>query len=89
MARRSVTSVKASRIVDRRAGLVDHLAGVQQHGAPADAGKVVVDLEAVHGGLLGNDGLEQQAQGRDVPPGPSGGQPARDPSDSEGSVRQR
>jgi hypothetical protein len=49
------------------AGLVDHLAGVQQHDPAAQAREVVIDLEAVHGHALGDDGLQQHAQGRDVP----------------------
>jgi hypothetical protein len=67
IARRAVTSVKASRIVEFATGLVDHHAGVQQHGALAQAGKVVLDLEAVHRRVLGDDGLEQDPKGGDVP----------------------
>ena len=53
IARRAVMSVKASRIVVFGAGLVEHLAGVQQHDPAAEAWEIMVDLEAVHGGMSG------------------------------------
>ncbi len=49
------------------AGLVDDLAGVQQHDPAPDARKDMVDLEVIHGGAVGKDGLQQQPQRRDVP----------------------
>jgi hypothetical protein len=48
-------------------GLVDHHAGVQQHGALAQAREVVLDLEAVHRRVFRDDGLEQDPKGGDVP----------------------
>jgi hypothetical protein len=54
---------------DRRAGLVlvADEPRVEQHCASAEVGEIVLDLEIVHRAMLGNDGLDQQAQGRHVP----------------------
>ena len=49
------------------AGLVEQHAGVEQHGASAQAGKVVLDLEVVHRRMLGKDRLQQDPQCRDIP----------------------
>jgi hypothetical protein len=67
-ARRSVGHVgEGQEDRDVHAGVIEHLAGVQQHRAAAEGGKVVGDLEPVHRRLLGDDRLQQEAQGRDVP----------------------
>jgi hypothetical protein len=42
-------------------------AGVEEHGAPAEAGEVVLDLVALDRGAPGDDRLEQVAQVGDVP----------------------
>jgi hypothetical protein len=46
---------------------VEHLAGVQEHDAAANAGKLMLDLERVHGGTLRNDFLEKDAKSWNVP----------------------
>ncbi len=64
-ARRDVGEGEQDRRV--RAGVVEHLARVQQHDPAAEPRKIMVDFEAVHGGVLGDDGLHQHAQRRDIP----------------------
>ena len=50
-----------------RTVFVDNLSGVQDHGSAAEIGKIMLDLEIVHRDLLGDDGFQQDPQGRDVP----------------------
>ena len=49
------------------ASLVEHLAGVQAHGALSEVGEFMLDLVALHHALLGYDFLEQHAELRNVP----------------------
>ena len=44
-----------------------NLPGIQQHDAPADAGKIVFHLIVIKGCLLGQDVFQQFAQFGDVP----------------------
>ena len=41
--------------------------GIQQQGASADDGKVVFHMVVIEDRLLGQDGFQQGAQGRDIP----------------------
>ena len=47
--------------------LVEHLAGVQQHGASADAGKLMFDLIILHYAMLRHDFFQQQPKPGNVP----------------------
>jgi hypothetical protein len=47
--------------------LVEYLAHVQQHGAPADHGKFAVDFVALDRFLILRDRLQELAQLRDIP----------------------
>ena len=46
---------------------VEHRAGVQEHDAAASHGKLMLDLERVHGGALRDDFLQTLAKGRNLP----------------------
>jgi hypothetical protein len=46
---------------------VEHLAGVQEHDAAANPGKLMLDLERVHGGALRDDFLPKLAKSRNLP----------------------
>src|SRR5690606_21179851 len=50
-----------------RAVLVPNHTCVQQHGAVAHVREVVLNLEAVHRRMFGNDRLEKQPEGWNVP----------------------
>src|SRR3984893_13130825 len=52
-----------------RAGVVrvEHRAGVQEHDAAANPGKLMLDLERVHGGALRDDFLQKLAKSWNVP----------------------
>jgi hypothetical protein len=49
------------------AALPDHLTSVQQHGALADTGKIVLDLIGLDDGVPGQNLLEQRPQFRTIP----------------------
>src|ERR1700720_2358256 len=46
---------------------VEHRAGVQEHDAAANPGKLMLDLERVHGGALRDDFLQKLAKSWNVP----------------------
>jgi hypothetical protein len=46
---------------------VEHRAGVQEHHAAANPGKLMLDLERVHGGALGDDFLQKRAKRWNLP----------------------
>ncbi len=50
-----------------RISLVENLAGIQQHGAFADVGKLILHLVVIHHAMLRNDFLQEQSKARDVP----------------------
>jgi hypothetical protein len=47
--------------------LVEHLAGVQEHGALPDVGKHMLDLVVLHHATLGHDFFQEQAKSGNVP----------------------
>jgi hypothetical protein len=47
--------------------LIEHLAGVEQHGAPPEDREVLLNLESIHHGVLRGDVAEQRTKLRDVP----------------------
>ncbi len=49
------------------AAFVEHLAGVQAHRALSEAGKLMLDLIALHHAALGDDFFQQHAKLRNVP----------------------
>src|SRR6202023_900655 len=46
---------------------VEHRAGVQEHDAAANPGKLMLDLERVHGGALRDDFLQKDAKSWNMP----------------------
>jgi len=46
---------------------VEHRAGVQEHDAAANHGKLMLDLERVHGGALRDDFLQKDAKSWNLP----------------------
>ena len=46
---------------------IEHRAGVQEHDAAANPGKLMFDLETVHGGALRDDFLQKDAKSWNVP----------------------
>ena len=46
---------------------VKHRAGVQEHDAAANPGKLMLDLERVHGGALQDDFLQKHANSWNLP----------------------
>ena len=67
MVRRSVTSSKAKKKGRLSVVRVEHRAGVQEHDAAANHGKLMLDLERVHGGALRDDFLQTLAKSRNLP----------------------
>ena len=46
---------------------IEHLAGVQEHRAPSDNGKIPIDFVSLHHGVLGPDVFQQQPKFGDIP----------------------
>ena len=65
--RRSGDVLKARQDRWRPTALVVHLAGIQQHRSPSNAGKRLLDYEVLHHFGSGQDPVEEQTEGCNIP----------------------